>query len=195
MLRSRGPITSPLAGAVGLGAAEPGEGPRLPKHLRLAAALLIALALPGCGLRPVYGGGGASAPATLMRDIAIAPIPERAGFLVREQLRAQFGQSVENPAYRLEIALDDAITAFGVRGDSSAARERRTLRARFRLVEAATGTVVLDDTASADAGIDRVSSNYAVVAAETTALDRLATDIARQIGARLARHAGTAPAK
>jgi LPS-assembly lipoprotein len=157
--------------------------------------MALGLALPACGLRPVYGGGSASAPATLMRDIAIAPIPERAGFLVREQLRAQFGQTVENPAYRLEIALDDAITAFGVRGDSSAARERRTLRARFRLVEAATGTVVLDDTASADAGIDRVSSNYAVVAAETTALDRLATDIARQIGARLARHAGTAQPK
>jgi len=101
----------------------------------------------------------------------------------------QFGRTVDTPRYRLEVVLDDQIIAFGVRGDSSAARERRTLRARFRLVDVTSGVVLVDDTASADAGIDRVSSNYAVVAAETTALERLSVDIARQIGARLARYA------
>lgn len=150
------------------------------------------LLLAGCQLNPVYAGGNASAPATLLADIAIAPIPERAGFMVRQALEDQFGLGVASPRYRLEVALDDQITAFGVRGDSSAARERRTLRARYRLIDAATGTVLVDDTAAADAGIDRVSSNFAVVAAETTALERLSTDIARQISARLARYARTA---
>lgn len=154
-------------------------------------AMLAGFAAASCGLQPVYSGGGASAPASLMADISIAPIPERAGFLLHQALEDQFGRPAADPRFRLEVALDDQITAFGLRGDSSAARERRTLRARFRLVEAATGQVVLDDTAGADAGIDRVSSNYAVVAAENTALDRLCVDIARQIGARLARHART----
>ncbi|WP_353198197.1 LPS assembly lipoprotein LptE [Sandarakinorhabdus sp.] len=157
--------------------------------MRSAALLLALLALPGCALQPVYSGGSASAPASLLADIGIAPIPERAGFLVRQALEEQFGRAAADPRYRLEILLDDQITAFGLRGDSSAARERRTLRARFRLVEAATGQVVLDDTVAADAGIDRVSSNYAVVAAENAALDRLSIDLARQISARLARHA------
>jgi len=157
--------------------------------LRSAGLLLALLALPGCALQPVYSGGSASAPASLLADIGIAPIPERAGFLVRQALEEQFGRAAADPRYRLEILLDDQITAFGLRGDSSAARERRTLRARFRLVEAATGQVVLDDTVAADAGIDRVSSNYAVVAAENAALDRLSIDLARQISARLARHA------
>jgi LPS-assembly lipoprotein len=157
--------------------------------LRKVGLAVALLALSGCGLQPVYSGGSASAPASLMADIGIAPIPERAGFLVRQALEEQFGRGVENPRYRLEVVLDDQIIAFGLRGDSSAARERRTLRARFRLVESATGLVVLDDTASADAGIDRVSSNYAVVAAENAALDRLSIDLARQISARLARHA------
>ena len=44
----------------------------------------------------------------------------------------------------------------------------------------------------ADAGIDRVSSNFAVVAAETTALERLSVDLARQISVRLARYARAA---
>lgn len=126
---------------------------------------------------------------TLLADIGIAPIPERAGFMVRQALEEQFGHSVPDPHYRLEVALDDQITAFGVRGDSSAARERRTLRARYRLIDVATGKVVVDDSAAADAGIDRVSSNFAVVAAETTALERLSIDIARQISARLSRYA------
>jgi LPS-assembly lipoprotein len=112
--------------------------------------------------------------------------------MVRQALEDQFGLAVASPRYRLEIALDDQITVFGVRGDSSAARERRTLRARYRLVDAATGTVLVDDTAAADAGIDRVSSNFAVVAAETTALERLSVDLARQISARLARYARAA---
>jgi LPS-assembly lipoprotein len=157
--------------------------------LRLLLLLPTALAVSACNLSPVYGGGGGSAPATLLADIGIAPIPERSGFMVRQALEEQFGRTVANPRYRLEVVLDDQITAFGLRGDSSAARERRTLRARFRLLDAATNQVLVDDTASADAGIDRVSSNFAVVAAETTALERLSTDIARQISARLARYA------
>lgn len=157
--------------------------------LRLPFLLLAGFALASCNLSPVYGGGERSAPATLLADIGIAPIPERAGFMVRQALEDQFGRTVTNPRYRLEVVLDDQITAFGLRGDSSAARERRTLRARFRLLDAATNQVLVDDSASADAGIDRVSSNFAVVAAETTALERLSTDIARQISARLARYA------
>lgn len=124
----------------------------------------------------------------------MAPIPDRAGFLVRQALLDRLGEPVADPRYRLEIELDDQIVAFGVRGDNSAARERRTLRARYRLVEASTNTVMLDATAGSDAGIDRVSSNYAVVAAETTALERLSVDIARQINARLALYARAAKA-
>jgi len=116
----------------------------------------------------------------------VAPIADRSGFLVRQALLDRLGQTVDNPRYRLEVELDDQIVAFGVRGDNSAARERRTLRARYRLVDTSSNDVVLDATAGADSGIDRVSSNYAVVAAETTALERLSVDIARQIGSRLA---------
>jgi LPS-assembly lipoprotein len=161
------------------------------------AALLLAAAtagLAGCGLQPVYSGGSASPAAQTLTQISIAPIPDRAGFLVRQDLIQRFGETVADPRYRLEVELDDQIIAFGVRGDNSSARERRILRARYRLVLIATNTIVVDATAASDAGIDRVSSNYAVVAAETTALERLATDIASQITARMAQFARTAPA-
>ena len=153
---------------------------------------MAGLALAGCGLSPVYSGGSRSAPATLMTQVEVASIPDRSGFLVRQALLDRFGTTVADPRYRLEVELDDQIVAFGVRGDNSAARERRTLRARYRLVAIATNAVLVDASARSDAGIDRVSSNYAVVAAETTALERLSIDLARQISARLARYARTA---
>ena len=75
-------------------------------------------------------------------------------------------------------------------------RERRTLRARYRLVNLRSGGVVLDATAGSDAGIDVVSSEYATVAAEQTAVERLSEVLADQIVARLGLFAArTAPAR
>ena len=81
-----------------------------------------------------------------------------------------------------------------MRRDASIARERRTLRARYQLVEIADGTVLLDATAGSDAGIDVVGSEYATIAAEQTALERLSSIVADQIVARIALYAQrTAP--
>lgn len=148
------------------------------------AALLLSLA--ACGLAPVYSDGSRGAAAASFSEISVAAIPDRSGFLVRQALYDRLGGVREGTRYRLEVELDDQIVAFGVRGDNSAARERRTLRARYRLVDTSNNEVVLDATAGSDSGIDRVSSNYAVVAAEEKALERLATEVARQISARLA---------
>jgi LPS-assembly lipoprotein len=49
--------------------------------------------------------------------------------------------------------------------------------------------VVLDATAGSDAGIDIVSSEYATVAAEQTALENLADTVADQIAARVGLYA------
>lgn len=145
-----------------------------------------ALALAGCGLRPLYGGGETSASATILRSVAVQPIPGQAGWLVRTALIDRIGdQAGTTPRYRLEVELDDDLTGLGIRGDSAVTRERRTLRARYRLVENSTGAVVLDATAGSDAGIDVVGSEYATVAAEQTALERLSQVVADQIVARL----------
>ena len=147
--------------------------------------LAFALLLAGCNLQPVYSGGQAGEAMGLLGAVEVGPIPDKAGFLVRDRLLQRLPAS-ESPRYRLDIVLDDDIIGFGVRGDNSIIRERRTLRARYRLVEVATDKVLLDTTATSDAGIDVVSSEYAVVAAEATALERLSQDIADQIVARLA---------
>jgi LPS-assembly lipoprotein len=163
--------------------------------MRVALIILASAALGGCGLHPLYGDGGASSVAATMRSVSVAPIQGKSGWLVRNKLIDRLGESGSGTAaYRLDVTLDDNITAFGLSSNQSATRERRTLRARYQLVEARSGMVVLDATAGSDAGIDIVSSEYATVAAEQTALENLAEIVADQITARVALYASrTAP--
>jgi LPS-assembly lipoprotein len=158
--------------------------------MRAVAALCLILSLGGCGLRPLYGGGGQGEVAQALRSVTVAPIPGRAGWLVRTALEDRLGAPEGgSPRFRLEVELDDRIEGFGIRADNAVTRERRTLRARYRLVDAGLGTVLLDATAGSDVGVDVVSSEYATVAAEQTALERLSTEIADQIVSRVALYA------
>ncbi len=152
---------------------------------------MFGLLLGGCSLTPLYAGGTQGAVARGLADVKIAPIEGRAGWLVHnalaQRLDALDGGSSQR--YRLIVTLDDDITGYGVRRDNAVTRERRTLRARYQLTDSTNGEVVLDATASSDAGIDVVSSEYATIAAEDSALERLAEMIADQIVARLAIYA------
>jgi LPS-assembly lipoprotein len=165
--------------------------------MRGAAALAAAFLLAGCALHPLYAGGAEGPVAQSLRGVEVAPIAGRSGWLVRTALEDRLGhQSGSAARYRLEVELEDNIAGFGIRSDDAVTRERRTLRARYRLVEAGRGTVVLDATAGSDAGVDVVGSEYATVAAEQSALERLATEVADQIVARIAlytTHAGETP--
>lgn len=155
--------------------------------IRLAAlTLALVLMLGGCTLRPLYSGGGRGPVAQTLRSVKVANIEGQAGWLVRTALHDRLGSEEGSPQYRLEVELDDDIAGFGIRSDNAVTRERRTLRARYRLVDASVGTVLLDATAGSDAGIDVVGSEYATVAAEQTALERLSRDVADQIVSRVA---------
>ena len=122
----------------------------------LAGALL---SLTACGLRPVYAGGSESAVASTLRSVSVAPIAGQSGWLMRNKLVDRLGEGGSgSPAYQLDVTIDDNITSFGLRGSQAATRERRTLRARYRLVDLRNGMVVLDATAGSDAGIDIVRS-------------------------------------
>jgi len=117
----------------------------------------------------------------------VSPIEGRAGWLVRNALvdRLGAGQS-SGTRYRLDVRLDDTLEGFALLSDDTIGRVRRTLRARYQLVEIGSGDILLDATAGSDAGIDVVSSEYATIAAEQTALENLAKDVADRIVTSLA---------
>ena len=160
--------------------------------MKRLAALLMPLpalaALSGCGLHPLYAGGTHGAVAQKLAQIEIEPIGGQSGWLMHNALEDRIGASGhDTPRYKLIVELNDQIVGLGIRSDNTVTRERRTLRARFRLVTAdAEGTTLLDASAGSDAGIDVVSSDYATVAAEQTALENLTAAVADQIVARVA---------
>jgi len=160
------------------------------------ALLAVAgFALTGCQLQPLYAGGSTGRVATTLSSVTVAPIEGQVGWLVFNKLKGRLAASGAGEArYRLNVELDDDIVGLGIRGDRAVTRERRSLRARYQLVDTSTGAVVLDATAGSDAGIDVVSSEYATVAAEQTAAERLSEAVADQIVARLSLYASRAPA-
>ena len=156
--------------------------------MRMLATLLCALvSLSACGLQPMYAGGGNGAVARGLSQVEVSEIPGRAGWLVRNALQDRLGAAGEGTTrYRLDVRLDDDLEGLGVLNDDTISRERRILRARYQLVDIFSEEIVLDATAGSDAGIDVVSSEYATIAAEQTALENLAREIADRMVAQVA---------
>jgi LPS-assembly lipoprotein len=158
--------------------------------MKKLAVLALALMLPACGLHPLYSDGAHGGVGQFLGSVDVAGIDGKAGWLMRNALTDRFGKSSGSDArYRLEVELDDKITGFGLRRDVAVTRERRALRARFKLIESDKGTTVLDATAGSDESVDVVSSEYGVIAAESSALERLSQTVADQIVARVALYA------
>ena len=154
---------------------------------RIILSLALLMGLTACGLQPMYAGGRSGAAAQALAGIEVQPIPGKGGWLMRNALNdrlAAMGKGA--PRYQLKVQLDDQIEGLGVRADDTVTRERRTLRARYQLIDTQDGATLLDETSGWDAGIDVTSSEYATVAAEETALERLTEIVADRVLARVA---------
>jgi len=154
---------------------------------RLFAAVALSLGAAGCGgLQPLYGSAGNASVAQGLAGVDVAPIPGRAGWLVRNALTDRLGAAGDVAVrYRLEVQLDDSLQGLGVLNDDTITRERRVLRARYQLTDTSTGIILLDASTGSDAGIDVVSSEYATIAAEQRALENLALNIADRMVTRI----------
>lgn len=161
----------------------------MPKNFKFASIVVGALGTASCGLHPLYSGGANGPVAQALAGVTVTPIDGRSGWLMHNALSDRLGGGAGAARYRLDVTLDDKIEGLGVRRDEAITRERRTLRARYQLVDASNGAVVIDATAGSDAGIDVVSSEYATIAAENTALENLTGTVADQIVARVALYA------
>jgi LPS-assembly lipoprotein len=161
---------------------------------RLLPLLLISMLLAGCGLKPLYSGGAQGEVTGLLASVSVDPIEGKNGWLMRNALNDRLGATgTGSSLYKLTVKLDDQIEGFGVRADDTVTRERRTLRARYQLIDLQSGKTVLDATAGSDAGIDVVNSEYATIAGENTALENLTQKVAEQIVTRLSLYAQSNP--
>ncbi|MDQ1081049.1 LPS assembly lipoprotein LptE [Pseudoroseomonas cervicalis] len=118
------------------------QAPGRRRLLALLAGAPAALALSGCGFRPVYGPqdsvSGASAPAPVRAVLAstfVAIIPERSGQLLRRSLQQRLGAAGSAaPNYELRVGLQLAAEPEGFRRDGTASRIRYNAIATWQLV-------------------------------------------------------------
>lgn len=161
---------------------------------RRSAALATVAALAGCGFRPLYRG---HAPAAAnLAAIAVDPIPERVGQLLRNALLDRLNPRGEprRPRYRLAVTLRRTSTALAIQPDATTTRFNLRLDVRFTLTEAATGRTVYADHSRAIASFNQVRSDFATLAAEKDsdrrAAQAVSDEIATQLGVYFARREG-----
>ena len=158
----------------------------------LALVLLLTgltAGLGACGFKPLYGvdQSGLSDPQADLASIRVAPIPDRLGQRVRNQLvsyLAPTGHAAQK-RYSLDVSLSLSSEGTALAQDESATRYNLQLVATFELTSLANNKKVFSGTARSIAVYNVITSEYATLVARKDAERRAARDVAEEIRTRL----------
>ncbi|MEM9048688.1 MAG: LPS assembly lipoprotein LptE [Pseudomonadota bacterium] len=156
----------------------------------LLAAFLV-LPVAGCGFQPLYG---SAAPARrlvgriALGDITRSALPDRMVFALRDALKREIG-SPEDPAFRLDIAVEVEEEGFAITQDNETTRFSLTGMAEWDLRRVAAARPVLSGLARSFTAYSATASVYATRIAARDAETRLATGLAQQIVVQIAARA------
>ena len=154
------------------------------RTMRSTLASALALALSGC-VHPLYGTNGV---ATQLAQIEVAPIPDRVGHYLAEELKFETNGSgtAPPPKYRLNITTQETLGGLIINLHSlTSDAASLTLTANYSLVDIEGGKEVTKGTATANASYDRSQQRFANVRAARDAEIRAATVLADQIRTRV----------
>lgn len=158
------------------------------RFLGLAAAGGAASLLAACGFQPMYGRQDGRRPGfDAFSEVAIAPIPERIGQLIRNRLLDQVNPYGEPGAARYTLGVTFARNRVGVAvdRDQTITRYNLTLVCSYILTENSSRTIVTRGSTRAVAAFNIVGSEFANIAAERDAEERTAVSVADDIALRL----------
>jgi LPS-assembly lipoprotein len=155
---------------------------------RAAAALAVALALGGC-FQPLYGEAAHPGLVQKMREVEVAPIPDRIGHYLGDDLIAKMNGSGETPPakYRLTIKLTQASQTPTVDSQINTADSATVVgMVKFDLTKIEGGAVLYSGSATSAAVYDRTLQTYADLRAARDAEIRVARALADEIELRVA---------
>ncbi len=163
---------------------------RVARVVATRALLLVLLAslLCGCALRPLHGGHAGEEVNAALAAIAIDAPRNRLGQLLERALAEQLAPlgPPRAPRYRLILRLEREKTPLAVQLDDVTTRFDLVIAARFDLVRAADGAVLMRGAARRVASFNVVRAPFATLVAEQDAERRAAEELAREIRTRLA---------
>ena len=155
------------------------------RRLQIILCALLLVATTACGFTPVYASKntGVELPA-----VEIAPIADRAGQLLRNELQNLLPKAGAKPAYRLEVTLRETKDDFGIRRDLTATFARLTVTAQYRLLNLTQPDTppVTQGTLRAVNSYNILANTYATLVAEEDARAKASQQLARDIRLRLA---------
>ena len=155
---------------------------------RAAAAAGVLALVAACGFQPLYGErGGRDQALVELAAIAVQPIADRLGQVVRNELRDRLTPRgvPDTPRYRLAVAITTRKEAVAFNDDESVTRFNFTLNVRYVLSDAGSGEVVVAGSTRSVAAFNVVLSEFANIAAENDAETRAARDSSEEIRTRL----------
>lgn len=155
---------------------------------RRLGALLITVALGGCGFHPLYAEQTTLGFDPTLAAIDVRPAPDRIGQIlvasVREQLNPRGAQL--KTRYVLSIGLQVAQNDLGIRRDNTSTRGELTITTNLVLTDNTSQKVVFHDQIRRITSFNRPDDAYAATVAETNAREEAASDLGREIAERLA---------
>jgi LPS-assembly lipoprotein len=150
--------------------------------LSLALCAAAAFVLSACGFHPLYGTQGGVGASQLFASIYVEPVPDRAGYELRNRL-IDLLDSSGSPAgarYRLKIDFNEDRRGVALQNDASITRYNYLLTADYTLSDAS-GTVVTHGHESTLTAYNVVASPYATLMAAQDAERRGADDLSERI--------------
>lgn len=155
---------------------------------RLLSTLFFACLLSACGFTPVHSPSVGKGSA--FKNLRIEAVPTRspedkaAGFFLTQRLRDRVGDQTGKHILRLRPRASQR--RLGLSGDDIASRYDVSLRVSYELIEAGTGKTLdrgrVQGTTSFGAPVDP----YGLQAAESNALEIIASDVADRLLVKLA---------
>ncbi|MET4699434.1 LPS-assembly lipoprotein [Constrictibacter sp. MBR-5] len=162
-----------------------------PRRMRVAraAVLLLALALPACGFKPLYGtSDGGSGVSPELAAVEVGNIPDRPGQQLRTHLELLLDpRGTGGPArYGLQVKLRSDTADVAIRRDETATRRDVSMWASYVLTDLNGGAVLTSGQARAVNSYNVVASDVATRAGEEDARDAALRRLAEELRTRLA---------
>ena len=157
-------------------------------RLRAAAALALVATTAGC-MQPLYGEAAHPGLVQALREVEVAPIPDRIGHYLADDLVTRMNGTGETPKprYRLTVRLSQSLTTPTIESQIQTADAATvTGTAVFMLTRIDGGKAVYTGSATSSAVYDRTLQSFADLRANRDAEIRIAKSLADEIELRVA---------
>lgn len=153
------------------------------------AALGLAAALGGCGFHPLYGNhGNGQDTNTDLANVRVAPIADRTGQLLYNQLRDRLNPSGKpaEPVYVLEVVLVESGSDLLLEPNDTASRTILNITAHYKLRDIKSGSTLLTSQSRSSLSYDIQTSQYATISSEQDVRQRATKQLSDDISTRIA---------